>query len=1005
MVSFEGHEKLSTPYVYDVVFASAVAVEALQVGLFGFPACLSIQSASHEPRVIQGLAVGFEAIGAAESELKTKTRRYMTRIVPRLWLLNHNRKYRVFQDKTAIQIACAVLEEAGITPTIRLQRDEYPPIPFTYQRGETDLEFLHHVLAIAGVFYYFEHASGLLDELVPGGGELGALAGGLGGMAAGAASLGGGFSVGAGSASLGGGLSGGLGGGLANAMGAATSAVGAMASAVGAATTLVLCDRSRHTHALQDASLAASAGGTAAAGIRGLGATLGGALGSLTSALSSAVEEVSEGLGDAIPYDGNGQAATATERIFSFRARTEVRPKKVTLRDWSLPESKGVRTVETSAAATLDVSAGISAALDLAGHGSLSGGLTADLSVDAIPIAMKDASVMEYQRDPALLGAQDAFAEHALSQLRSDRIAAHGESDCRRLAPGYRFTLARHPIAPVNTEYVVTEVRSTGYAPDHLPAERPYLYRSTFDCVPAFVDPRPPKPAPRPPLGLEAAVVVGPVYGDVHCDTIGRIQVRFRWAESSATYSSEADGTCWVHWLERWAGNGFGTMTFPRVGTEVLVDFLQSEGGRPIAIGQLYSREAAAPFSLPSGATRVGIRSQAIPPATGYSEIAIEDANGLQSVQLRAQGRFDVEVTADHARTISGDSTEKVGGALRATIGVERIETVSSSAVTNVGKDSLTRIQGLGRLEVGGAYQVATAGDETRTTGGVLQARVGKTATLLYAADTRRVVGHPDREASSSEFIYGDATMRATKAVTIESETAIVLRCGGTTFEIHPDGVKFGGKTFTLGATSKVDIHAPNASLTLDNDVALGGKAVSLTSSGAALSLDSTAKLTGSKVSLGSGSGKGSSASSSSSNADNVVKPVFIRMRILRSGKPASSVAYTLTLDGGLELNGATDPDGNLEEMVPSTIATANLVFSDTGEVRRLVISQLPPVETVLGAQLRLQRLGLYHGAIDGGNGSLTRHALEVFQRARGLPPSGQLDLDTEGALTKAYGS
>ena len=279
MVSFEGHEKLSTPYVYDVVFASAVAVEALQVGLFGFPACLSIQSASHEPRVIQGLAVGFEAIGAAESELKTKTRRYMTRIVPRLWLLNHNRKYRVFQDKTAIQIACAVLEEAGITPTIRLQRDEYPPIPFTYQRGETDLEFLHHVLAIAGVFYYFEHASGLLDELVPGGGELGALAGGLGGMAAGAASLGGGFSVGAGSASLGGGLSGGLGGGLANAMGAATSAVGAMASAVGAATTLVLCDRSRHTHALQDASLAASAGGTAAAGIRGLGATLGGALG------------------------------------------------------------------------------------------------------------------------------------------------------------------------------------------------------------------------------------------------------------------------------------------------------------------------------------------------------------------------------------------------------------------------------------------------------------------------------------------------------------------------------------------------------------------------------------------------------------------------------------------------------------------------------------------------------------------------------------------------------
>src|SRR5271170_1890149 len=145
VVSFEGHEKLSAPYVYDVVFASSVPVAALQMAVFGFPACLSIQAPPHEPRVIQGLAVGFEAVGAADAELTTKTRRYMARIVPRLWLLNHSRKYRVFQAQSAIQIACAVLGDAGITPEIRLQRDEYPPIPFMYQRGETDLEFLHHV--------------------------------------------------------------------------------------------------------------------------------------------------------------------------------------------------------------------------------------------------------------------------------------------------------------------------------------------------------------------------------------------------------------------------------------------------------------------------------------------------------------------------------------------------------------------------------------------------------------------------------------------------------------------------------------------------------------------------------------------------------------------------------------------------------------------------------------------------------------------------------------------
>jgi type VI secretion system secreted protein VgrG len=100
---------------------------------------------------------------------------------------------------------------------------------------------------------------------------------------------------------------------------------------------------------------------------------------------------------------------------------------------------------------------------------------------------MKDASITEYQRDAALLGTRgrDHFAEHALSQLRSDRITAQGESDCRRLAPGYRFNLAQHPIDPLNTEYVVTGVRSTGYAPDHAPAGCPHLYRCSFECVPA----------------------------------------------------------------------------------------------------------------------------------------------------------------------------------------------------------------------------------------------------------------------------------------------------------------------------------------------------------------------------------------------------------------------------------------------------------------------------------------------------------------------------------------
>ena len=187
--------------------------------------------------------------------------------------------------------------------------------------------------------------------------------------------------------------------------------------------------------------------------------------------------------------------------------------------------------------------------------------------------------------------------------------------------------------------------------------------------------------------------------------------------------------------------------------------------------------------------------------------------------------------------------------------------------------------------------------------------------------------------------------------------------------------------------------------------MALTGKNLSVASSGAAVSLDSGVKVTGSKVSLGSGSGNSASASGPSSKPDDPLKPVFIRMRLLRNGSAGANVAYTLTLDTGLVLNGSTDGDGRLEQKVPATAATAKLQFTDTGEIRNLVIGSPEPVDTLFGAQLRLKRLGLYHGTIDGRSSPLTVHALSAFQKAQGIDVTGKNDAPTQAALKKAYGS
>jgi peptidoglycan hydrolase-like protein with peptidoglycan-binding domain len=158
-------------------------------------------------------------------------------------------------------------------------------------------------------------------------------------------------------------------------------------------------------------------------------------------------------------------------------------------------------------------------------------------------------------------------------------------------------------------------------------------------------------------------------------------------------------------------------------------------------------------------------------------------------------------------------------------------------------------------------------------------------------------------------------------------------------------------------------------------------------------------------VQLGAGSGARASSSAPGPNDPDKLKPVYIRTKILRNGKPAVGVAYKLVLDGGTVLSGSTTGAGLVEQPVPATVATAELTLLDTGETRVFAISPVESIDTVLGAQQRLHRVGHYHGALDGGAGPLTAHAVAMFQKAQGLTVSGELDAATKAALKSAYGS
>ncbi|MCL2724707.1 MAG: type VI secretion system tip protein VgrG [Polyangiaceae bacterium] len=160
VLSFRGRERINDVYSYEVVFATSLEPKSL-VAAFGGAAALTLKTSSLSPRILQGIAAHLEALGGVPGEMKTERRRYSLTIVPKLWLLKHRRKNRVFQNKTAKEIVESLLRGIELTSDDwrwRTQPD-YPKLPFVYQRNESDYEFFRRVLASAGIFFYFEHPS------------------------------------------------------------------------------------------------------------------------------------------------------------------------------------------------------------------------------------------------------------------------------------------------------------------------------------------------------------------------------------------------------------------------------------------------------------------------------------------------------------------------------------------------------------------------------------------------------------------------------------------------------------------------------------------------------------------------------------------------------------------------------------------------------------------------------------------------------------------------------
>ncbi|WP_208250685.1 type VI secretion system tip protein TssI/VgrG (plasmid) [Rhizobium sp. T1470] len=175
-----------------------------------------------------------------------------------------------------------------------------------------------------------------------------------------------------------------------------------------------------------------------------------------------------------------------------------------------------------------------------------------------------------------------------------------------------------------------------------------FLYHSAVEIIPASTQYRPPRRTPLPVIkGPQTAVVVGPRGETIATDRYGRIKVQFFWDREG---NKDENSSCWIRVAQNWAGKGFGCLLIPRIGQEVVVDFVHGDPDRPLITGLVYNGSNLPPEVLPANKTRSTFRTHTDGGTIAdYNELRFEDRPGCEEVFLKAQKDHNVEVGNNYA--------------------------------------------------------------------------------------------------------------------------------------------------------------------------------------------------------------------------------------------------------------------------------------------------------------------------------------------------------------------
>lgn len=366
------------------------------------------------------------------------------------------------------------------------------------------------------------------------------------------------------------------------------------------------------------------------------------------------------------------------------------------------------------------------------------------------------------------------FTRYQIDGLRNNAETATGFSNSPQIWPGACFTLTGHPQDTLNRTWQVVNSTIVGNQPQAIfgNQRRGTTLTNRFVVIPTDRTWRP-SPLPKPKVdGPQSAIVTGPEGEEIFCDNHGRVRVKFHW-DRNRPKSSE-DSSCWVRVSQAWAGSGFGNLAIPRVGQEVIVDFLNGDPDQPIIMGRTYHQDNRSPGDLPGTKTQMTIRSKTYK-GEGFNELRFDDATGKEQVYIHAQKNMDTEVLNDRSTTVNHDHNETVKNNQTVTVSVGQTVNVGSKKEgghdqkVTVANDQTITVQNNQKLEVtkdrekniGGNQTTTITGKDTETVTEDQNVTVKKSYKLDVADDTKIISG------KSIELICGPCSIKMEQSGTV----------------------------------------------------------------------------------------------------------------------------------------------------------------------------------------------------------------------------------------------